>query len=78
LVQKFIFDIFQLFFVEEEREDTQFWFKKMVVNDDSDHQKVEISVNGFHFMRVVLPRCFFFFSLLDEANLTKRMFLGSG
>jgi hypothetical protein len=41
-------------------------------------KKVEIGVNGFHFMRVFLPRCFVSFSFPEEAYLTTRMFLNSG
>ena len=40
-------------------------------------KKVEIGVNSFHFMRVVLFRCFFSFSLPKETDLTVEMFLSS-
>ena len=41
-------------------------------------KKVEVGVNGFHFMRVFVLRCFVSFSFPEEAYLTARMFLDSG
>ena len=41
-------------------------------------KKVEISVNEFNFMRIILPMGFVSFFFLEEADLTARMFLSSG
>jgi len=40
-------------------------------------KKVEIEVKLVQFMRIVLSRCFFPFSLPEEADLTTIMVLGS-
>jgi len=83
LIPKFIFLIVQFFFfffVRGEREEAGFRYKKrklsltMILST----KKVKNGVNGFHFIRAVSPRCFFFFSLLEEANLNRIYVFGFG
>lgn len=73
------FPYFPVFFCQRrERKDAEFQLRerKRSLTMISATKKAKISVNGFHFKRVVLPRCLFSFSLLEEAYLTTRIFLG--
>jgi hypothetical protein len=66
--------------VRGEREEAGFRYKKrklswtMILGT----KKVKNGVNGFHFIKAVSPRCFFFFSLLEEANLNRIYVFGFG
>jgi hypothetical protein len=53
--------------------------EKIIVDEDfgyKDDWKLEIVVNGFYFIRRVLPRWFFFFLLAGGGRSNMRIFLG--
>jgi len=53
--------------------------KKVIVDNNTTTKMIEIGVNEFHFhfLKGVLPRYCFYFTLLDEVDIIERMFLDS-